>query len=75
MDADIEKELTYRRFLIYPEYGHITLIKRAEDLKHGRKSLSVTIDFNECKFLLIRNSGETIQSASPFNEILLGSLC
>jgi len=71
-DAEIERELTYRRFLIYPEYGHVTLIKRADDVKHGFKSLSVAIDFNECKFMLIKNSGEMVQTGTSFNEVLLG---
>lgn len=72
-DVDPERELTFRRFLICPDYGPITLIKKAEEAKHGSKSVSVAIDFNESQFLVIKNS-EVVNSVSSFNEILLDFL-
>lgn len=72
-EVDIERELTYRRFIICPDYGHVTLVTKAEEEKHGNKSISVSIDFNEGQFLVIKNSGEVIPTVSSFNDILLGA--
>jgi hypothetical protein len=69
-ETTLEKELTIRKYIIFPSREHIVIMRRTDD-KYGSKSISVTVDFSECKFFVIKNSGEQISFVSSFNETLL----
>lgn len=73
-EGAIEKELSFRRFLIYPEGAHITVLKKSYMKRTQHKSVSIAIDYNECRFLAIKNSGEVITEVSSFNNVLLDFL-
>lgn len=75
-ELELEKELTFRKFVIFPENVHITVLKKSDLKRHGPKSFSVAIDFSECRFVAIKNSGETntFTRVSSFNEVLLDFL-
>ena len=69
-ETTLEKELTIRKYIIFPSREHIVIMRRTDD-KYGSKSISVTVDFSECKFFVIKNSGEHISFVNSFNETLL----
>eukprot|EP01127_Copromyxa_protea_P023001 TRINITY_DN849_c0_g1_i7.p1 TRINITY_DN849_c0_g1~~TRINITY_DN849_c0_g1_i7.p1 ORF type:complete len:1648 (-),score=362.75 TRINITY_DN849_c0_g1_i7:3456-8399(-) len=69
---DLERELSFREFVIYPSRDHIVIMKRNRNQqdKAQRKSMSIVISVDKCQFLVFQ--GQAIDNAqSDFNQILL----
>jgi hypothetical protein len=72
---DLERELSFREFVIYPSRDHIVIMKRNRQTGQAnaqRKSISIVISVDKCQFLVLQ--GQAIDnSQNEFNQILLST--
>jgi len=68
---ELERELSFREFVIYPSRDHIVIMKRnrrTQQANSQRKSISIVISVDKCQFLVLQ--GQVIDNAQKdFNQI------
>eukprot|EP01125_Pyxidicula_operculata_P002656 TRINITY_DN124_c7_g1_i1.p1 TRINITY_DN124_c7_g1~~TRINITY_DN124_c7_g1_i1.p1 ORF type:complete len:2853 (+),score=800.21 TRINITY_DN124_c7_g1_i1:78-8636(+) len=71
--ADIEREMTFREFAIFPTRDHVVIIRKTKQgKKQTLKSISFLISFEKCAFLVMR--GEHLVQEDDFNKTLINFL-
>jgi len=75
-DYELEKELTIRKYVIFPSKERIVIAKKTEE--HGgtkAKSIEIVINWQECKFLVVKvGLTSPLTAVSSFNSALLDFL-